>query len=456
DVVIKQMIGDRLDLEEGSVRHQASKEINAAADTSHTLGDIPGQTAVRPWLTTGVSQVWQQWLCYAYPPQYPPKFDDQSVKIPSNPPENTKIPAMPPAPPVTCDVDASVRVPCGVSGISATDCQARDCCYDGQSCYFGNGVTLQCTKDGRFIVVVARDVTLPYIDLESISLLGQGQGCTAVDSNSKFAIYFFPVTDCGTIATDEPGAIVYQNKMTSSYEVGVGPYGAITRDSSYELVFQCKYTATSVETLIIEVALAEPPLPIAALGPVNVQMRLGNGQCLTKGCDEVAAAYTSYYLDTDYPVTKILRDPVYVEVELMDKTDPALVLTLGRCWVTADPNPHSFPQWDILINGCPYADDRYLSALVPVDASSGVQYPTHYRRFIFKMFTFVDQSTMEPLQENVYIHCSTDVCSPELGVNCEPLCITKGKRDTKAAEQKKNAPKVVVSSKAVIMSAAKQ
>lgn len=65
----------------------------------------------------------------------------------------------------------------------------------------------------------------------------------------------------------------------------------------------------------------------------------------------VDVAYTSYYEDADYPVTKILRDPVYVEVLLLEKTDPNLVLTLGRCWATIGPNPHTLPQWDILING---------------------------------------------------------------------------------------------------------
>lgn len=65
----------------------------------------------------------------------------------------------------------------------------------------------------------------------------------------------------------------------------------------------------------------------------------------------VDAAYTSYYQDSDYPVGKVLRDPVYVEVQLLNKTDPTLVLTLGRCWATTGPNPHSLPQWDILING---------------------------------------------------------------------------------------------------------
>ncbi|XP_073328963.1 uncharacterized protein [Pagrus major] len=395
-------------------------------------------------------------------PQYPqaPKFGGyprafpDSLQEPQAPkqfePERTSPPVFP-GPAQSCDVTESQRVPCGAFDISAYECEAISCCFDGRRCYFGKAVTVQCTKDAQFIVVVARDATLPNIDLESISLLGQGPSCTHVDSNSEFAIYQFPVTGCGSVVTEEPGVIIYQNRMSSSFEVGVGPLGAITRDSSYDLLFQCRYTGISVETVVVEVLpLQDPPLPVAALGPIDVYLRLGNGQCSTKGCNEVNAAYTSYYTDSDYPVGYVLRDPVYVEVFILDRTDPNLVLTLGRCWTTTSPNPHSLPQWDLLIDGCPYRDDRYLSQLVPVDASSGLDFPSHFRRFIFKMFTFVDNS-MEPLREQVYIHCSTAVCSAAPGRNCEPSCYRKAKRAVKEELQETAEPKAVVSVGPVIM-----
>lgn len=74
-------------------------------------------------------------------------------------------------------------------------------------------VTVQCTKDGQFIVVVAKDVTLPHIDLETISLWGGGPGCTHVDSNSIFAIYFFPVTACGTV-------VMVKSKFKNCFNLG--------------------------------------------------------------------------------------------------------------------------------------------------------------------------------------------------------------------------------------------
>lgn len=36
------------------------------------------------------------------------------------------------------------------------------------------------------------------------------------------------------LAPQEDGYIIYENHMSSSYEVGIGPRGSITRDSHFE------------------------------------------------------------------------------------------------------------------------------------------------------------------------------------------------------------------------------
>lgn len=65
---------------------------------------------------------------------------------------------------------------------------------------------MQCTSDGQFVVVVAREVTWPLIDVETISLLETTDpSCTPVDMTSAFAIFQFPVTACGT-TVNEVGA----------------------------------------------------------------------------------------------------------------------------------------------------------------------------------------------------------------------------------------------------------
>ncbi|XP_026074184.1 zona pellucida sperm-binding protein 4-like isoform X2 [Carassius auratus] len=254
-----------------------------------------------------------------------------------------------------CAVADSEQIQCGLPGMSGAECEAINCCFNAQQCYYGRTVTVQCIRDGQFVVVVSRDVTLPRLSLDSVNLLGGNDPpCAPVGSTPSFAIYQFPVTACGTSVMEDGGYVVYENRMTSSYEVGVGPYGSITRDSHFEFLFQCRYSETSVEALVVEVNSVPPPLPVAAPGPLRVELRLANGQCVTKGCAEGDEAYTSYYSSADYPITKVLREPVYVEVHLMERTDPNIVLMLGHCWTTSTPSPLSLPQWDLLINGCPY------------------------------------------------------------------------------------------------------
>lgn len=65
--------------------------------------------------------------------------------------------------------------------------------------FFFSSVTVQCTRDGQFVVVAMRDATLPRLSLDSISLLGGiDPPCGPVGTTVAFAIYQFPVTACGT------------------------------------------------------------------------------------------------------------------------------------------------------------------------------------------------------------------------------------------------------------------
>lgn len=169
-----------------------------------------------------------------------------------------------------------------------------------------------------------------------------------------------------------------------------------------------------------------PPPPVSQRGPLRVELRLANGQCSTKGCSD-EDMYTSYYSEEDYPVTKVLREPVYVEVRILERTDPNLILVLDHCWATSNPESLSQHQWDLVINGCPYKDDHHLTTVLPVE-QSGLQYPSHYKRFVVQMFTFVDQSSLVPQQERIFIHCTTSVCHPSTIESCEPSCGSRTRR----------------------------
>ncbi|KAG2465330.1 ZP4 protein, partial [Polypterus senegalus] len=318
---------------------------------------------------------------------------------------------------VECAVVDSEKLPCGgSSSITQADCEASNCCYDSSSstspCYYANDgewfwvseqrwqlldihacllcpVTVQCTLDGQFVVVVSEKVTLPSLDLGSIQLVDSSSpSCSPVTSLSSFVLYQFPVSACGSTVQLSGGNVTYQNTMSAAITVRSGPEGSITRDSVYKLFFQCTYSGSQDVQVEAEVYTVVPPLPVVEQGPFDLELVIATD-----------SSYGSYYVDADYPVTKTLRDPVAVEVHIVNRTDPNLVLTLGDCWVTPGPSASSQPQWSLLVNGCPYAGDNYLTSLVTVDSTSGVAYPSHYKRFVFEMFAFVDPVARQALAE---------------------------------------------------------
>ncbi|KAM9322261.1 zona pellucida sperm-binding protein 4-like [Pholidichthys leucotaenia] len=350
---------------------------------------------------------------------HPPQKSQSSFHF-QQPEQQSKVP---PPPSDKCAVVAHEKIECGTPDLTAEQCESIDCCFDGQQCYYGNAVTVQCTFDGQFVVVVAKESTQPPLDMHLVSLLKMdNEVCNPLYATSAFAVYQFPVTLCGTTVKEEDGFIVYENHMASAYEVGIGPRGSISRDSHFESLFQCRYSGTAVEALILEVNPVPAPVPVSATGPLGVELRVGSGRCHYKGCAEDVAAYSSFYSPEDFPITKKLQDSVYIEVRLLERSDPNIVLNLEHCWATSTPNPGSEPQWDLLIDGCPYHDDHYQTIVIPVDDSAGLEYPTHHKRFIIKMFTFVDSTTLLPLQDMVFIHCSTSVCYPSSMDSCVQHC----------------------------------
>ncbi|XP_051783491.1 zona pellucida sperm-binding protein 4-like isoform X4 [Erpetoichthys calabaricus] len=326
-----------------------------------------------------------------------------------------------------CAVTASEKLPCGgSSSITQDDCEANNCCYDSSSstspCYYANDVTVQCTLDGQFVVVVSENVTLPSLDLGSIQLVDSSSpSCSPVTSLSSFVVYQFPVNACGSTVQLAGGNVTYQNTMSAAITVRSGPQGSITRDSVYKLFFQCTYSGSQDVQVEAEVYTVAPPLPVVEQGPFDLELVIATDP-----------SYGSYYADADYPVTKTLRDPVAVEVHIVNRTDPNLVLTLGDCWVTPGPSASSQPQWTLLVNGCPYTGDNYLTSLVTVDSTSGVAYPSHYKRFVFEMFAFVDPVAQQALAEKIFIYCVAAACYPSATDPCSQSC--PARRSGRAAD----------------------
>ncbi|XP_040278416.1 zona pellucida sperm-binding protein 4-like [Bufo bufo] len=316
--------------------------------------------------------------------------------------------------PSQCD---SILMPDRLSCISSQDsCATMGCCYDPADsitpCYYGNQVTARCTSDGLFSIALPNTLTVPPLNLTSVRLLQNGgPECNPTASNGYFLLYQFPISACGTTYKLVGDQAVYENQLVASKTLMTWNSIAITRDSTFRLLVRCSFAVSGLLPLKVDVVTLPPPPPVSSIGPINFELRIS-----------LDSSYINYYTDSDYPVVKILRDPVYVEVRILQRSDPNLVLVLHQCWSTPSPDPLSSIQWPILIDGCPFIGDNYMSDVIPVAPGSALPFPSYYSRFDVMTFTFVDQNTEMPLAGQVYIHCSASACVPSAIDNCATVC----------------------------------
>ncbi|KAM6132964.1 zona pellucida sperm-binding protein 1 [Phoenicopterus ruber ruber] len=307
------------------------------------------------------------------------------------------------------------RMPC-VAPQGREACLQAGCCYDDMDrmapCYYGNTATVQCLLDGHFVLVVPRGLATQPYNLDSVRLASAQPGCEPVRVTETFVMFRFPVTQCGTTVQVIEDRLIYENQLISTIDVQGSSRGSITRDSVYILQARCIYNASDLLPLRMEVAVPPTAAPLAMPGPLGLQLRIATDE-----------TYSSYHPDGDYPLVRVLRDPIYVEVRLLQKTDPNLVLVLHHCWASPSTDAASEPQWPILVDGCPFAGDNYRTQLVPVGpASPQLPFPSHYQRFVISTFTFVEPPSMAVLEGEVYISCSASVCHLAQPEPCRPSC----------------------------------
>ncbi|KAM6408282.1 LOW QUALITY PROTEIN: uncharacterized protein O9250_008368 [Rhynochetos jubatus] len=324
------------------------------------------------------------------------------------------------------------RLPC-VAAQGREACLQAGCCYDDTDraapCYYGNTATVQCLLDGHFVLVVPRGIAPQPYNLDSVRLASPQPGCEPLRATEAFVMFHFPVTQCGTTVQVIEDRLIYENQLVSTIDVQV-PGGSITRDSIYILQARCIYNASDLLPLHMEVAVPPTATPLAMPGPLGLQLRIATDE-----------TYSSYHSD-GLPLVRVLRDPIHVEVRLLQKTDPNLVLVLHQCWAAPSPEPTAEPWWPILVDGCPFEGDNYRTRLVPVGpATPQLPFPSHYQRFVISTFAFVEPTpSTAVLEGEVYISCSASACHLAQPEPCRPSCqlgvpsrARRAPRDTDAA-----------------------
>ncbi|XP_040207769.1 zona pellucida sperm-binding protein 4-like [Rana temporaria] len=315
---------------------------------------------------------------------------------------------------------------CAERSVTSDSCAAMGCCYSPSDatmpCFFGNKLTTQCRLDGNMVIALSHELAIPSLHLDSIRVIGL-DSCIwlSEDTGNSFKVFRFPLS-CAKAHQVPNGPVKYVATIEAGKHINTWQGSSITRDSTMRVTVQCRFIQTGIVPLLsFTVNTLPPPLPVSTSGPLELEMRIAQD-----------FDYASYYTDAQYPVVKVLRDPVYLEVRIIGRTDPNLVLVLNECWATSSADPIPLPKWPILFDSCPFNGDNYLSQLIPVGApSQAVPIPSYYQRFMVSTFTFVDSTTQLALEGLVYFHCSASVCIPSARDSCVVSC---GQRRRRMAE----------------------
>lgn len=133
-----------------------------------------------------------------------------------------------------------------------------------------------------------------------------------------FILFQFPFTSCGTTSWVTGDQTVYENELIANREVKSWDHGSITPDGVFRLQVSCSYSLNSNTVPVnVQVFTLSPPLFKTQNETLTLELRIAKDE-----------DYSSYYVASDCPLVKFLRDPVYVEVSILYKTDPRLGLLL--------------------------------------------------------------------------------------------------------------------------------
>ncbi|XP_040204490.1 uncharacterized protein LOC120936312 [Rana temporaria] len=262
-------------------------------------------------------------------------------------------------------------------------------------------IPVVCLPEGIIQVTVSKVQNVKDMDMSLLRL--RDPTCRPDSSDANNAYFSFGASDCKTTRTFENNWMIYDNEI--SY------YSSASRIPILIMNVTCNYTTNG--TVAVEYSYHDNPTPSAqsAMASLDLILRLSKD-----------IAYTNFYGDVDYPVVKYLTEPLYFEVELLHSSDSRLEIFLDTCWATTSPDMNSSPSWLIVTNSCEYGES-YPTNFLEVTADSRVQFPSHFKRFEVKTFTFMDGD--HSYTGAIHFHCDVIICDAS-NLSSDPVCTGVG------------------------------
>ncbi|NP_988855.1 zona pellucida sperm-binding protein 2 [Xenopus tropicalis] len=270
-----------------------------------------------------------------------------------------------------------------------------------------------CTLDGYMDVEVVSTLTKPELNLTTVKL--RDGTCQPSQIANNFLRFHVPLNGCGTTVKIVGTRVFYENEIHALWKDF--PPRRISRDSEFRQTVRCYYSTGGNASVIVNVLTLPPPVSARTDGPLTLVLNMYPD-----------VSYGTAYSNNQYPVVKTLLDPIFLEVQVLNRNDPNIDLVLHDCWATMTPNQNSSPQWNVVVNGCQEQMDNLWTVFHPVGLD--VARPSHRKRFEVKTFAFVlGGDTSSNL---VYFHCHAIICNklaPDFSICSKTCSAGRRKRD---------------------------
>jgi len=253
------------------------------------------------------------------------------------------------------------------------------------------GVTVACGKSNMTVALDKQ--TFPFFEVSKLHL--RYSSCRATHNSTHLVIHT-PLNGCGTQINETQDALIFWNEIQVD---AVIIDNVITRTHDIKLPFYCRFSRKKMLSLSFK--------------PRNVYFgqEVGYGNFTFKMDFYKSAAFATPYTEKDYPLNVPLNDYVYLKYSVESSAD--LVIMAENCKATKDGSFYSWPQYNIIQNGCPR------------DTTMDYSYdPTrNFQQFKIKTFRFFND------YDTVYFHCELLAChrySPNS--RCSRSCLSNKKR----------------------------
>ncbi|NXU51137.1 ZP2 protein, partial [Turnix velox] len=282
-------------------------------------------------------------------------------------------------------------------------------------CDLHTPIAAVCTQDGYMDFEILADSTTPPLDLDALRLRDPACRPAFRSSLNDRVRFHVPLNACGTRYWLDGDKMVYENEVRALW--ADFPLNRISRNSELRLTVLCSFSSGDA-SLTIKVNNRPSLAPSMNQGPLSLIL-----------LSYPEGSYRHPYRDDQYPIVRYLQQPIFLEVQVLNRNDPNLHVVLDDCWATASQDPSSLPQWNIVVDGCEYSLDSYRTVFHPV--GHGVSYANYRQRLEVKTFAFV--SGDKALSHLVYFHCSALICDrfqPD-----SPLCMRRCPRPSRSKRE---------------------